>query len=95
LAIRLLSWAVVLALLAGFVYWTLFTLHVQAQAPQDAGHPFDWYADGCLGAGLVVGAGLLLSRPAPPPSRRKARGAQNALPRNAKTAKRMRRHRVQ
>lgn len=95
LAVRVLSWAAFLALAAGFAYWTRLAMLSQVTGTPEAAHPFDWYADGCLGVGLVLLAGLLLSRPAPTAARRKARIPQNTLPRNAKTAKRTRRHRVQ
>ncbi len=89
------AWAAFLALGSGFVYWTKIVLGIQAHKAMMDAHPFDWYADGCLGLGLTLLAALYLSRPAPPPARRKARGAQNGRPFDRKSAKRMRRHRVQ
>ena len=61
---------VVLALCGvGFVYWTRITLFKQAHFAPDSAHPYDMYATGCLLAGMLAGATLLLSQREPPPMR--------------------------
>ncbi len=54
---------------AGFVYWTRVTLVKQANFAPDSAHPYDFYATGCLLAGMLALATLLLSLREPPPMR--------------------------
>ena len=68
---------------AGFVYWTRVTLFQQAHFAPDSAHPYDWYATGCLLAGMLAGATLLLSLREPPPMRwRRPRRASRSRARN-------------
>ena len=68
---------------AGFVYWTRITLFQQAHFAPDSAHPYDWYATGCLLAGMLAGATLLLSLREPPPMRwRRPRRATRSRARN-------------
>ena len=69
----------------GFVYWTRVTLYQQAHFAPDSAHPYDVYATGCLLAGMLAGATLLLSLREPPPMRwrrpRRVSRSRTLLPR--------------
>ncbi len=69
----------------GFVYWTRVTLFKQAHFAPDSAHPYDFYATGCLMAGMLALATLLLSLREPPPMRwrrpRRASRSRALLPR--------------
>lgn len=68
---------------AGFFYWTRVTLFKQAHFAPDSAHPYDWYATGCLLAGMLALATLLLSLREPPPMRwRRPRRASRSRARN-------------
>ena len=70
---------------AGFVYWTRVTLYKQRYFAPDSAHPYDFYATGCLLAGMLALATLLLSLREPAPMRwrrpRRAARSRPGLPR--------------
>ncbi len=67
----------------GFFYWTRVTLFQQAHFAPDSAHPYDWYATGCLLAGMLALATLLLSLREPPPMRwRRPRRVSRSRARN-------------
>ena len=81
-----------LLLLYGFIDNTRVALDLEAHAPPGAEHPYDFYAEGCLGGALLVLAVLFMSRPTPRRWRKSARRrAQNGAFLGAKVAKRRRR----
>ncbi len=80
-----------LVLLSGFITWTRTALDIQAHAPPGAEHPYDFYAEACLGGVLLLLAVLFLSRPTPRRWRKAAPASgQNAQRTGAKGAKRRR-----
>ena len=87
----LVSFMGLIVLLYGFVDNTRVSLDLQAHAPPGAEHPYDFYADGCLGGVLVLLAMIFLTRPAPRRWRKSAVRTQNAGLLGAKGAKRRRR----
>ena len=82
-------------LLYGFVNNTRITLDLQAHAPPGAEHPYDFYAEGCLGGVLILLAMIFLTRPSPRRWRKSAVRVQNTARSMTKGAKRTRRTRVQ